>query len=90
MVRVAPSGSNRQAWRIVRGRSGKDFHLFMERTKKLSIRFVKSDTHRIDMGIAMCHFELAAKELGLKGAWIKKKPPDINTLAAWEYIASWN
>jgi len=91
MVRVAPSGSNRQAWRIVRGRSGQDFHLFMERTKKYnSIRFVKSDTHRVDMGIAMCHFELAAKELGLKGSWIKKKPQDINTLAAWEYIASWN
>jgi nitroreductase len=90
MVRVAPSGSNRQAWRIVRGRSGKDFHLFMERTKKLSIRFVKSDTHRIDMGIAMCHFELAAKECELQGSWIRKKPQDINTSAAWEYIASWN
>jgi hypothetical protein len=91
MVRVAPSGSNRQAWRIVRGRSGKDFHLFMERTKKYnSIRFVKSDTHRVDMGIAMCHFELAAKELGLKGSWIKMKPQDVKTLAVWEYIASWN
>jgi nitroreductase len=91
MVRIAPSASNRQPWRIVRGRSGKDFHLFMERTKAYNNnRFVKSDLQRVDMGIAMCHFELAAKESGLKGSWIKRKPQDINTSAAWEYIASWN
>jgi predicted hotdog family 3-hydroxylacyl-ACP dehydratase len=27
-----------------------------------------------DMGIAMCHFELAADALGLKGCWVDEKP----------------
>lgn len=90
MVRIAPSASNRQPWRIVRGRSGNDFHFFLERTKGYEkSRFIKSDLQRVDMGIAMCHFELAAKESGLKGSWIRKKPPDLNMSTAWEYIASW-
>jgi hypothetical protein len=27
------------------------------------------DMQRLDMGIAMCHFELTTRELGLKGKW---------------------
>jgi hypothetical protein len=93
MVRIAPSASNKQPWRIVRGRSEKDFHLFLERTKGYNVkikRYDLSDLQRIDMGIAMCHFDLAVKEFGLKGSWTKKKTQDTNISAAWEFIASWN
>jgi hypothetical protein len=39
------------------------------------------------MGIAMCHFELAARELGLEGSWLAENP----NLEAGElvYIVSW-
>jgi len=41
------------------------------------------------MGIAMCHFELAARELGLKGRWAVLDPglgfPGAHT----EYVVSW-
>ena len=68
MVRLAPSASNRQPWRIIAGRSRKDFHFFLERTPGYNNnRFVKSDLQRVDMGIAMCHFELAMKESGFNG-----------------------
>ena len=41
---------------------------------------------RVDMGIAICHFELMAKELGLKGEF-KKAKPKIESKK--EYIISW-
>ena len=48
-----------------------------------------ADLQRVDMGIAMCHFELAARERGLAGHWVVDDPrieqPDENT----EYTASW-
>ncbi len=41
------------------------------------------------MGIAMCHFELTARELGLTGDWVIDEPdikkPDEST----EYTVSW-
>jgi len=41
----------------------------------------------IDMGIAMCHFELTARELGLEGNWRQNESaPEIKP---WEYITSW-
>jgi hypothetical protein len=44
---------------------------------------------RIDMGIAMCHFELAARDIGLEGKWIEEKPeaakPDVLT----SYVVTW-
>jgi hypothetical protein len=43
----------------------------------------------LDMGIAMCQFELACKELEIKGRWSVANPaiqlPTDNT----EYLVSW-
>ena len=43
---------------------------------------------RIDMGIAMCHFELTLREMGLPGQWLHAQPgiekPDKLT----EYIVT--
>lgn len=90
MVRIAPSASNKQPWRIMSDISGKEFHLFLERTKGYSDnRFIKSDLQRVDMGIAMCHFELAAGLSGLNGSWGKNNSPDLKVPASWEYTASW-
>jgi hypothetical protein len=92
MVRIGPSASNKQPWRIVR--DGSDWHFFMQRTKgyrtQIAARVLGlADIQRIDMGIAMCHFELSARELGLQGGWLMRKPaiamPDDTT----EYTASW-
>jgi hypothetical protein len=48
-----------------------------------------ADIQRIDMGIAMSHFELTANELGLAGSWQLRDPdlevPDDLT----EYIVTW-
>jgi hypothetical protein len=41
----------------------------------------------VDMGIALCHFEAAARESGLSGNWTEARPAfDAGT---WEYSLSW-
>lgn len=90
MVRRGPSASNKQPWRVIRGEDGRTFHFFMERTPGYNqTRFLKADLQRVDMGIAMCHFELAASVSGLDGSWNMNKPENIILPLTWEYTASW-
>jgi hypothetical protein len=42
----------------------------------------------IDMGIALCHFELTARELGLPGGW--RQDDTAPKIKSWEYVASWH
>ena len=92
MVRLAPSASNKQPWRIVK--DAHMWHFYLQRTpgyrERMLVRlFTVADMQRIDMGIAMCHFELMARDHGLDGRWEIYAPaiekPDEFT----EYIVSW-
>jgi nitroreductase len=92
-VRMAPSASNKQPWRIVR--NGADWHFYLQRTKGYGkgspiFRLLRlTDLQRVDLGIALCHFELAAREAGLAGGWVLEEP-DIGALAPGvEYTATW-
>ncbi len=92
MVRIAPSASNKQPWRIVR--NGNFWRLYLRRTAGYRDdplkRFLDlADMQRIDMGIAMCHFELTAKELGLGGQWVVEEELDKYPNPKTEYIVSW-
>jgi nitroreductase len=92
MVRLSPSASNKQPWRIVKEKKKNVFHFFIKRNKmyKKNIElFQLSDLQRIDIGIAMCHFELTAQEANLKGKWVEDDPliEDLPEIA--EYIVSW-
>ena len=92
MVRLAPSASNKQPWRVVR--DGKTFHFFLQRTPGYRESLLKKvlgifDLQRVDMGIAMCHFDLTQAELGRKGEW-RENPRSIEiTDSLREYTASW-
>ena len=83
MVRLAPSASNKQPWRIIKTNYGYDF--FLSRTKGYGA--LGFDMQKNDLGIAKCHFELAAVELGLKGRW--EVMSNIPVAAEWEYITTW-
>ncbi|NTW17838.1 MAG: hypothetical protein HGA41_10345, partial [Syntrophaceae bacterium] len=48
-----------------------------------------ADLQRVDMGIAMSHFELAANERGLKGKWVVKEPQIGKPDGMTEYTVSW-
>jgi nitroreductase len=91
-VRWAPSASNKQPWRLLR--SGRTWHFYLERTPGygkglFSALVTRADLQRVDMGIAMCHFELAAREAGLVGRWVIEQPALDTVPAGWEYTASW-
>jgi len=88
MVRLAPSASNKQPWRIVK--SGRFWHFYMDYAY-VTNKALGFDIQRIDMGIALCHFELTARELDLPGAWVVHQERPSNPGAdKLHYIASWN
>jgi nitroreductase len=91
MVRLAPSASNKQPWRIVR--DGPAWHLYLQRTAGYRQRNALwpqiADMQRIDMGIAMAHFDLAAAEHGLGGRWILDEPVLDPPGDLTEYSATW-
>jgi hypothetical protein len=91
-VRIAPSASNKQPWRVVK--DGQYWHFYLQRTPgyrrdPLKILLDLCDLQRLDMGIALCHFELTARELGLAGHWAFDAPSIPIPGPRTEYIASW-
>lgn len=92
MVRLAPSASNKQPWRVVR--DGKSFHFYLQRTPGYREGLLQKmlgifDLQRVDMGIAMSHFELTMKELGIQGEWAVQEPTVKKPDELMEYTASW-
>lgn len=93
MLRLAPSASNRQPWRVIQ--DGSCFHFYLQRTPgygRGSPAFVLlglADLQRVDIGIAMCHFELTAKEIGLEGKWEVHKPALQKPGDTIEYVVTW-
>lgn len=92
MVRLSPSASNKQPWRIVK--SGNGWHFYLKRTpgyrgRALVKRLKVADMQRIDMGIAMYHFESTARELGLDGNWDINEPGNDDLDELTEFTVSW-
>lgn len=71
MVRWAPSAVNRQPWRILR--IGNTWHFYEKRSKG----YVSADgwdLQKIDMGIALSHFEIGLEEQGHTWEFIQDDP----------------
>ncbi len=86
-LRVAPSASNKQPWRIVEHGDGERFDFHLERTPRYNELMRGIDLQMVDMGIAMCHFDLATAEAGCKGEFSRRSPaPNLDET---EYITSW-
>jgi nitroreductase len=86
MVRLGPSASNKQPWRILVS-DGKA-HFYEDREPGYSDRF-PYDIQRVDMGIAAAHFDLAVKEKGIKGHFDTRSGPGIDLAKNMEYVFSW-
>lgn len=86
MLRLAPSASNKQPWRILKSEDA--FHFYLKRTQGYNKMGKGTDLQKLDIGIAMSHFEIACKELKLKGEWTNMNPkitsPEID-----EYCVTW-
>jgi len=85
-VRRAPSASNKQPWRIVYEKNRKAFLFYLSRTT--GYKYLRNvSLQEIDLGIAMCHFDLTVQELGRAGTWRREDP--VPEIKSWEYVASW-
>ena len=85
MVRLAPSAVNSQPWRVIKTDRG--FHFYAAATNYFALgkqAFLRYN----DMGIALAHFELTCRELGLGGKWITDQHFD-NIDPTLEYIQTW-
>jgi len=84
MVRLAPSAGNKQPWRVLKEKETEKFHFYV----KSSQQKVYNTFINVDVGIAICHFDLTAKEVGIEGRW-EFLSPDIDTPEDLKYIISW-
>jgi nitroreductase len=86
-VRLAPSASNKQPWRLLKEAGKSVYHFYMDEDKAYNSALKDIKIQNLDMGIALCHFELAARELGLEGSWQIEKPAlDAGSLL---YLVTW-
>lgn len=82
MVRLAPSAVNKQPWRVI----VKDgtAHFYCKRSK--GVGGGDLDMQMVDMGIALCHFALSARECGLDAEFLQEDPHLAEDM---EYVASY-
>lgn len=81
MLRLAPSAMNLQPWRVVK--DGNKYHFFVNNPKKNKSPYY---IQRVDIGIALCHFDLVLGEKGVKGKFFQANPK-LNT--DFKYIITW-
>ncbi|MBY9008537.1 MAG: nitroreductase [Candidatus Lokiarchaeota archaeon] len=87
MVRLAPSAGNKQPWRVLKEKDSDIFHFYVKFSQDLKQKVYNTFVN-IDIGIAICHFDLTAKEVGMKGRWefLEQKLEQPKEL---KYIISW-
>ena len=84
-IRLAPSAVNHQPWRVVVDENAAHFYIKHGSAFKSS---KAGDMQRIDMGIALCHFALTAKEEGID-IQFGINDPGIELKPDMDYIASY-
>ncbi|MDE7135017.1 MAG: hypothetical protein K2N91_00130 [Muribaculaceae bacterium] len=85
MVRIAPSATNTQPWRIVK--INDRFHFYA--ATKLKPDASELTFRYIDMGIALCHFHLTVINDNIDGEFEINDPKLPNQPVNFRYIASW-
>ncbi len=88
MLRLAPSASNKQPWRVICTDGGDICHFYLEKTKGYSGNNMGFGIQYIDIGIALSHFILSCNELGISGGFFITDPAPIIDSNR-EYMISW-
>ncbi|HSR03394.1 MAG TPA: nitroreductase family protein [Proteiniclasticum sp.] len=87
MVRMGPSASNKQPWRVLRGNGS--FHFYEAKSVGYSDAF-PYDIQEIDLGIALCHFHLTAIEKKLSGKITVETVSELKAPENYRYCFSWS
>ncbi len=85
MVRLAPSAGNKQPWRVIV--CGNKVHFYEKKTKSMSNNPL-GDIQKVDVGIALAHFDLTLKESGISGSFVVDDP-GFATDDSIEYIVTY-
>ncbi|TFG83349.1 MAG: nitroreductase [Spirochaetales bacterium] len=90
-VRLGPSASNKQPWRLVRSgnAASPSFHLYLKEDAIYTRAIPGVLLQDLDAGIAMRHFEVAARHESLPGSWLRLDTDPVPGPAPLRYIASW-
>lgn len=83
MLRLAPSAVNKQPWRVVICSDAVHFY----KKGLAAAEMLGIDMQSIDLGIAMCHFDLAVQQEGMAGHF-EMKDPQLEA-GGLQYMASW-
>lgn len=84
MLRLAPSATNAQPWRVVK--QGEIYHFYeTHRGGTVEEKMIK----RVDVGIALSHFQQTALDKNLSGRFEKLSIENIEAPANTNYIISW-
>jgi hypothetical protein len=86
MVRLGPSASNKQPWRVLLKDNACHFYEYKEPGYSAAFSY---DIQRVDMGIAAAHFDLSVKERGIKGHFDTACQPEVKLYDHLEYVFSW-
>ncbi len=86
MVRLGPSASNKQPWRILIKDNACHFYEYKQPGYSDSFPY---DIQRVDMGIAAAHFDFSVKEKGIKGYFDTECEPELELPDHMEYVFSW-
>jgi nitroreductase len=88
MLRLGPSASNKQPWRVIKEKGRDNFRFYLKRSTGYYQAYRVIDLQKLDVGIAMCHFELTAGELNLAGKWSVEETA-AKAVNGIEYMVSW-
>ncbi len=89
-VRLGPSASNKQPWRLVLDKDKNNVHLYLDEDPKYSENALGFSMQRLDAGIAMYHFEASAIENGFDGKWVFEDPSLSLPSANYKYIKTFS
>jgi len=86
MVRIAPSASNKQPWRIIVNRSS--LHLYWDYDQAYNSGIKSHNIQALDMGIALSHLKISADDLGISNSFSVNNPNIDNV--SWNYVGTFN
>lgn len=85
MLRLAPSATNAQPWRVVK--EGNVYHFY--ETHNANSKEEDKAIKRVDLGIGIAHFHQTAMERGLSGKFEKLSQQNFEVPENTNYIISW-
>lgn len=85
MLRLAPSATNAQPWRVLK--SGNVYHFY--ETHKENVSKEEAMIKQVDLGIGIAHFHQTALEMGLSGRFEKLTQKSDRIPEDFHYLISW-